>query len=146
MLKISITTPEKVILETEIKQVALPTTEGEITVLENHVPLMVALAAGDIVVWNKAGDIIPMAVVGGFARVHQHVITILADFAEEVAFLSDQEIKEAKERALAIMAKGESLSDDEFELQAKQLEYALTRERIAGKWKNKKYKNVNVKT
>ncbi len=86
-----------------------------------------------------------MAVMGGFVRVQGNLVTILADFAEQVALLQDKDIAEAKERAQQVMANGESLSEDEFALHAKQLEYAITRERIAGKWKNKKYKNVNVK-
>ena len=41
-----IVTPERILLETEVDSVTLPTTLGEITVLPHHVPLAAQLAAG----------------------------------------------------------------------------------------------------
>ena len=51
-----------------VDQVSLPTTEGEITILPDHIPLISGLASGDVVaVSNK--EHIPMAVVGGFVEI-----------------------------------------------------------------------------
>jgi F0F1-type ATP synthase epsilon subunit len=39
LLQLKIVTPEKLILEEEVESVTIPTTEGEITVLADHIPL-----------------------------------------------------------------------------------------------------------
>jgi F-type H+-transporting ATPase subunit epsilon len=67
-LKLKIVTPERLVLEEMVDQVILPTTEGEITVLPDHVPLIVGLKSGDVVAF-ASGEQVPMAVVGGFVEV-----------------------------------------------------------------------------
>ena len=47
-LKFKIVTPEKTIYENEIFQATIPTMEGEITVLPNHIPLISVLKAGEL--------------------------------------------------------------------------------------------------
>jgi len=42
-MKLKISSPEKLIFEWEIKQVSLPTANGEITILPNHAPLVTSL-------------------------------------------------------------------------------------------------------
>ena len=67
-LKLKIVTPEKLILEEMVDQVTLPTTGGELTILPNHVPIIIGLTSGDIVA-KTAGEDVPMAVAGGFIEV-----------------------------------------------------------------------------
>ena len=62
-LKLKIVTPERLILEEMVDQVTLPTTEGEITILPDHIPLIAGLKSGDVVAIS-AGEHIPIAVVG----------------------------------------------------------------------------------
>ena len=54
-LQLKIVTPEKLILEEEVESVTVPTTEGEITILADHIPLVAGLASGDIVA-RKDGE------------------------------------------------------------------------------------------
>jgi len=63
-LKLKIVTPERLILEELVDQVTLPTTEGEITILPDHVPLITGLTSGDVIAKTKGEDV-PMAVAGG---------------------------------------------------------------------------------
>ena len=56
-LKLKIITPEKTVFEEMVDSVTIPTTEGEIGVFPMHIPLVSALASGDIVA--KRGEIIP---------------------------------------------------------------------------------------
>ena len=93
LLQLKIVTPEKLILEELVEQVTIPTKEGEITILPNHVPLIAPLSSGDIVAF-VSGEHIPIAVVGGFVEVKnneegQSEVAILADFAEHISELSD---------------------------------------------------------
>ena len=155
-LKLKIVTPERVILEEEAEQVTLPTTQGEITVLPDHIPLITGLASGDIVAVIN-GEHVPMAVVGGFIEIRhdphmQTEVAVLADFAEHVNELSDEKIAEAKARAEEMRKKmparsatgvagGENKEHLDFEHFEAELERSLTRVKIADKWRTRKYRN-----
>ena len=45
-LKLKIVTPEKLILEDMIDQVTIPTTEGELTILPDHITLIAGISSG----------------------------------------------------------------------------------------------------
>lgn len=142
-IKLKIVTPEKLILEELVDEVSIPTTEGEITILPNHIPLISKISSGDIVALNK-GEIVPMAVVGGLLEVKREneetIITILADFAEHVSSISEEEIEKAKQRAEELRKQRENKEVVDFEYFAGELERNLTRIKIADKWKTKKYR------
>lgn len=151
-LKLKIVTPERLILEEMVDQVTLPTTEGEITVLPDHIPLISGLASGDVVAVTN-GEHIPMAVVGGFLEVKNLVVglpsgspttvtevAVLADFAEHVKELSDEKITEAKARATELTKQLENKEHVDFEHFEAELERSLTRVKIADKWRTRKYR------
>ncbi len=138
-LKLKIVTPERLVLEEEVDQVTLPTTEGEITVLPGHVALISTLKSGDIVARSNGEDI-PMAVVSGFLELHNNEVTILADFAETVSEMTGEEIEKARARADELRTKQMDESDVNFEHFAAELERSLTRVRIADKWRTRKYR------
>src|SRR3989338_5499168 len=102
-LKLKIVTPERLILEEMVDQVTFPSTEGELTILPDHIPLIVSLSSGDVVALTN-GEHIPFAVAGGFVEVktideasgRQTQVAVLADFAEHVSALSDEAIEKAK--------------------------------------------------
>ena len=167
-LKLKIVTPEKLVLEELVESVTLPTLEGEITILPEHVPIIAGLKSGDIVAIAN-GEHIPYAVVGGFVEVHpvrnrplenesatgtlgrpasngvkneQPIteIVILADFAEHIADITDEAIEKAKARAAELQKLAENKEVVDFEHFASELERSLTRVKIADKWRNKKYR------
>jgi F-type H+-transporting ATPase subunit epsilon len=138
-LKLKIITPERTILEEMVDSVTLPTTEGEIGILPNHIPLVSALASGDIVA-KKGDEVIPMAVSGGFIEFKNNELAVLADFAEHVADISEDAIAKAKARAEELAKMKENVSAVDFEHYASELERSLTRVRIADKWRGKKYR------
>ncbi len=151
-LKLKIVTPEKLILEEMVDQVSLPTLEGEITILPDHIPLIAGLASGDVVALVN-GEHVPMAVVGGFVEVKNLVVgvpsgtpttitevAILADFAEHVSELTEEKIEKAKARAEELKKQMENKNHVNFEYFEAELERSLTRVKIADKWKKKKYR------
>jgi len=143
-LKLKIVTPEKLILEEMVDQVTLPTTEGEITVLPEHIPLIAGLASGDVVAVANSEQI-PMAVVGGFVEVKKNdkgetEVAVLADFAEHVADISDAAIEKAKARAEELKKLMENKEHVDFEHFASELERSLNSVKIADKWRTKKYR------
>ncbi len=138
-LQLKIITPERIVLDEAVDLVTLPTTEGEITILPDHIPLISTLASGDVVA--KTGDeYIPMAVSGGFIEVSGNVVKVLADFAEHVSEITDDAVSKAKARADEIMKMKHNTEDVNFEHYEAELERSLTRVKIADKWKNKKYR------
>jgi F-type H+-transporting ATPase subunit epsilon len=155
-LQLKIVTPERLILEEMVEQVTLPTTEGEITIMPDHVPLIASLASGDIVAF-EGGEHIPMAVSGGFIEVKKieveppsgdrgstsiwtTQVAILADFAEHVSGITDVEIEKAKAKAEELKKLTENKEHVDFEHFEAELERTLTRVKIADKWKTKKYR------
>jgi F-type H+-transporting ATPase subunit epsilon len=142
-LKLKIVTPERLILEDIVDSVTLPTTEGEITVLPDHVPLIAGLTSGDIVAITQ-GEHIPMAVVGGFLEVKKEdgitTVAVLADFAEHVSSITDSVIEQAKTKAEELRKQAENKEIVDFEHFATELERSLTRVKIADKWKTRKYR------
>ncbi len=143
-LKLKIVTPERLVLEEMVDQVSLPTTEGEITILPGHIPLITGLKAGDVVGFVN-GEHVPMAVVGGFIEVKKSKedmteVAVLADFAEHVSELSDEKINQAKIRAEELKKEIEKKGHVDFEHFEAELERSLTRVKIADKWRTKKYR------
>jgi len=143
-LKLKIITPEKLVLEEMVEQVSLPTTEGEITVLPHHIPLISGLASGEIVALVN-GEYVPMAVAGGFVEIKQNEagmteVAILADFAETVAEITDEKIMDARKKAEELQKQMENKEHVDFEHFEAELERSLTRVKIADKWRTKKYR------
>lgn len=142
-LKLKIVTPEKLVLEELVESVTLPTMEGEITILPEHVPIIAGLKSGDIVAIAN-GDHIPMAVVGGFVEVKKEegitTVAVLADFAEHIADITDEAIEKAKARAEELRKLAENKEHVDYEHFATELERSLTRVKIADKWKTRKYR------
>jgi len=146
-LLLKIVTPEKLILEEMVDSVTIPTTEGEITILPDHIPLVATIASGDIVA-IKGGEHIPMEVVGGFVETKKITdgenssteVTILADFAEHVGNITDLEIEKAKAKAEELKKKAENNEIVDFEHFESELERSLNRVKIADKWRTKKYR------
>lgn len=148
-LLLKIVTPEKLILEEEVDSVTIPTTEGEITILPEHIPLVAMIASGDIVA-IKNGEHIPMEVVGGFIETKKlprggegndiTEVTILADFAEHVSLITEAEIEKAKARADELKKQAANNEIVDFEHFESELERSLNRVKIADKWRTRKYR------
>jgi F-type H+-transporting ATPase subunit epsilon len=143
-IKLKIVTPEKLILEENVDQVSLPTTEGEITILPEHIGLISALGSGDVVAVVN-GEHVPMAIVGGFLEVKhgsngETEVAVLADFAEHVSELGDEKIAQAIARSEELRKLMENKEHVDYEHFVAELERSLTRVKIADKWKTRKYR------
>jgi F-type H+-transporting ATPase subunit epsilon len=104
LLDFELTTPERVAVRAKIRQVSIPTTEGEITVLPDHLPLVAPIQAGELRLVEENGDEMLLAVSGGFVTVHPgNRIAILADTAERADELDFQVIEEAMRRAERVL-------------------------------------------
>lgn len=130
-MKLKLVTPEKVLFEQEVRSVSLPTTEGEITILPNHAPLVMMLKTGVAEVVLEDGAPEDLAIAGGFIQVGGNSVNIMADMAVAGEDLAIDAIKEAKERAKKAMEDARNTDDVAFAHAAAALERELAKERAA---------------
>lgn len=143
LIKLKIITPEKLVFEEMVEQVTMPTEAGEITVLPGHIPLVTVLSKGDIVA-KINGEDVPLVAVGGFAKINstseETEVAILADFAEHVREITEQEIEKAMARAEQLQKQFENNEIVDFEHFETELARSLTRASVGAKWKLRKYR------
>jgi F-type H+-transporting ATPase subunit epsilon len=139
-LLLTIITPDAVIHEEQVDQVTIPTTEGEITVLPEHVALVTLMGKGDIVA-VKDGEHIPFLVSGGFARIDGETVTIMADTAHHIDLIATAEaIAAAEQRAADLQHQFENEEDVDFEHFESGLEKELLIAKLGNKWKTRGYR------
>ncbi len=133
-IKFKIVTPERVVYESEIDQATIPTAQGEITILPNHISLVGVLKSGELMIKNGKQEI-AMAVSGGMIEVAQNKVVVLADTAEQAHEIDEQRAQEAKDRALKLMQeKGKEEVD--YTGLAIQIEKELARLKVARRHKS----------
>lgn len=130
-IRLKIITPERVLFDDQIQELNLPTKEGEITVLENHIPLICLLKPGELRIKIDTKEI-PLVISGGFAEITGKKILILADTAERVEEIDEKRAEEAKKRA-ADQLKTVKLDSEEYVYLAAKVEKELARLRVKRK-------------
>ena len=103
MIKFKLATPERVLLDTEVESLTLPTQMGEITILQNHIPLVANLQPGEIRYRTAKGQEF-FAVSGGVIEVKKnHEVVVLADTAEAGHEIDLKRAEEARDAAKKLM-------------------------------------------
>ncbi len=106
-IHIKITSPERVVFESDVLQISLPTDLGEITVLPHHLPLISSLVAGEIKVLVDSEELF-FATSGGFVEVTDMEIHVLVDTAERSEEIDIARAQEAKLRAEKLLTEKRS--------------------------------------
>lgn len=93
--------PERLVLSEEADMVTLPGTDGYFGVLDGHMPLITTLKPGVIEVSGGTLGDQRFFVLGGFAEVSPHKVTVLAEEAMPMAHVDaatlDQRIRDTEE-------------------------------------------------
>ncbi len=137
-IKFEIATPERVVFQKDIRQVTVPTTSGEITVLPDHIPLISVLKPGVLEIVSGEKDLEIISVSGGFIEVLKDKIVILADTAERAEELDEARIEEARLRAEERKKEAADLDEVQFAKISVQLEKEMARLKAITKWRNLK--------
>ena len=66
---VSVLTPEEQLLEVAARALVLRSSDGDLTILDGHTPLITDVAPGDVRVDPEEGDPVHLAVHGGFLQV-----------------------------------------------------------------------------
>jgi F-type H+-transporting ATPase subunit epsilon len=92
----------------DVYEVVLPTLDGEIGVLQDHMPLISVATSGAVAVRRTARDTDAQreyfAINGGAIEVHDNVLRVLVDDADHADELNEAEEQKALERAQKMKA------------------------------------------
>ena len=76
-LNLSVLTPNRIIWDSEVKEIILVTNSGQIGVLPDHAPIATAVDIGILKIRLTPNDgWLTMALMGGFARIGNNEVTI----------------------------------------------------------------------
>nr|YP_010293146.1 ATP synthase CF1 epsilon subunit [Eriocaulon brownianum]YP_010293316.1 ATP synthase CF1 epsilon subunit [Eriocaulon schochianum]YP_010473089.1 ATP synthase CF1 epsilon subunit [Eriocaulon sp. LE02]ULQ65426.1 ATP synthase CF1 epsilon subunit [Eriocaulon brownianum]ULQ65681.1 ATP synthase CF1 epsilon subunit [Eriocaulon schochianum]UVH66537.1 ATP synthase CF1 epsilon subunit [Eriocaulon sp. LE02] len=105
-LNLCVLTPNRILFDSEVKEILLSTINGQIGVLPNHAPIATAVDIGLLRIRLKH-QWLTVALMGGFARIGNNEITILGNDAEMSTDIDPQEAQQALEIAEANFHKAE---------------------------------------
>lgn len=121
--KFELVSPERLLVSEQVESVIIPGTEGEMTVMANHAPLMTTVKPGVVTVKLMSGAEERYVVFGGFADVLPEGCTLLAESATPVRDIDRADL------ARRIQAAREDVADagsDENRTKAEQFLAQLT--------------------
>lgn len=99
--KFDLVSPERLLVSEEVESVIIPASEGEMTVMANHAPVMTTIKPGVVTVKAASGSEERYVVFGGFADILPSGCTLLAESATRVKDIDRDElsrrIQDAKE-------------------------------------------------
>ena len=99
-LRLEIVTPEAIVFSEDVEMVTLPSAEGELGILPQHVALMTQLVPGEMIVRRRGHDEF-LAVGEGLVEVTGKRVAILTDMAIAADKIDEAKAEEARQRAEA---------------------------------------------
>ena len=110
--------PEQLLLSAKVTEIVLPGSDGEMTVMANHSPVMTTIRPGVVTVKQDSGETQKFVVFGGFADILPTSCTLLAESALAVSEFRKDALAKRVELAKADLAIAHS---DEGKTRAAQL-------------------------
>nr|DAZ90541.1 TPA_asm: ATP synthase CF1 epsilon subunit [Racinaea ropalocarpa] len=105
-LNLCVLTPNRIIWDSEVKEIILSTNSGQIGVLPNHAPIATAVDIGLLRI-GLNDQWLTVALMGGFARIGNNEITILGNDAEMSTDIDPQEAQQTLKIAEANLSRAE---------------------------------------
>ncbi len=124
----------------DVYEIILPTPDGEIAILPNHIPLVSLAVPGVIGVRRRAtdsdGQMEYFATNGGVIEITDNIVRVLVDEADREDEISEQEAQKALERAQQLL----SSAKDKVELDKAQslMDRHTVRLKVAGLRRHKR--------
>jgi len=133
-LLLEIITPEKVIFKDEVQEVVVPTGNGEIAILPNHINLLTQVSPGELII-KKGTGLQYLAITGGFLEVSNNKISVLAEYAVKAQDIEVARAMEAKKRAEKVMS--EKSTDNELRIAQAEMIKAILELKVATRHKRR---------
>lgn len=145
---VSVVTPEEQLLDVAARALVLRTSDGDLTILDGHTPLVTDVVPGDVRVDREEGDPVHLAVHGGYLQVETGLgvgddaaarstrATLLAGVAELASAIDVARARRARDEASADVDRlrnaraGERGGDDAADPELVQAEAALRRAEV----------------
>ena len=89
-LHFELVSPVKLLFSGDVESVVIPGSEGEMTILAQHAPILTSLRAGVVVV-SSAKSSERIFVRGGFAEVNPKGLTVMAERAIPESEMTDED-------------------------------------------------------
>lgn len=109
-MKLDIITPQKTISETDVSLVSLESVEGSFSVLPGHMPMLAKLKVAPLH-FLKGGKKEFIAVMGGFVKIFDDKIMIIAEDAERAVDIDVLKAHKEREASQAELSKKAEISD-----------------------------------
>ena len=100
--------PEQLLLSAKVTEIVLPGSEGEMTVMADHSPVMTTIRPGVVTVKQENGEMQRFVVFGGFADILPDSCTLLAESALAVSEFRKDALATRVELARADLAEAQS--------------------------------------
>jgi len=130
-----IITPEREVFSDEVDQVSLMTSEGEITVMPDHIPLISILQPSELK-YKKDGEENVLAISGGFVEVRgDNQLVVLGDTVEMAEEIDVKRAEEAQKRAKQAMEDARLEENVDFVALQAALERSSVRIKVVKKYR-----------
>jgi F-type H+-transporting ATPase subunit epsilon len=126
-LKLEIVTPEAQTYSEDVDMVTLPSSNGELGIYPNHVPVLTQVVPGEITV-RKGGRDFFLAIGEGFAEITGNRVAVLTDMAIKADDIDEVKAEEARKRAEARLQ--EKLSGEEMASVSAALAHSLAQLKV----------------
>ncbi len=107
--EVRVITPDRTFFKGEASMVEFNTTEGEIGIYRNHIPMTVIIKPGILTITGE--DVKKAALHSGFAEILGDSVTILAEVIEWPDEIDEMRAMAAKERAERLLAERDPKTD-----------------------------------
>ncbi len=134
-IRFEIATPERVVLKEEVAQVSVPTKQGEITILPDHILLVSILEPGVLEIVTSEGGRQTLAISGGFIQVLKDKVVVLADTAERAEEIDFDRADVARAEAEKSMKELRQEDKERFASVSSKIAKELARTKAVRRWK-----------
>ena len=108
-----IVSPGKTLYDGDADAVLLPSVNGQLGIMKNHLPLLALLEGGIITIRNKE-EKKEFTITDGFAHVEDNLVRIIAEASENIEEIDVSRAEEARSRAIKEMRELRSSESPEF--------------------------------
>lgn|SRR6056297_2656473 len=105
-VQFDLVSPERLLTSVAAREVQIPGTEGNMTAMPNHAPLITTLRPGIVRVTSEKGTE-EYVVTGGFAEINPTSISVLAERALPRADVTQEQFKKMVDEATDALAKAQ---------------------------------------
>lgn len=115
-MQFDLVSPERNLVSVPVREVRLPGTEGDLTVMPGIAPAIVNLRPGLVTVVGADGNQTEFAITGGFAELSNESVTLLAERGHPRAEMTQEIFNDmmlsAQRRVKTVQAKRETLGEE----------------------------------